>query len=250
VERRRKVEWIVILTLIWSFALVIVHVYGDKPGGQVPPLVPGRGPHLTMHFNHLCCSGCGDSAFQEMKRFTWLGQPRVVMPQGAPQQMDKGLISPKEATNQANTAPQPAGTDYGRDVVADLHVVEASKDDFDFVRLRQATRDGGLVASRMEIAGIPHFLLMAYLPHMCCGLCQTAVEEALAPGNSTALASAQPMPGHGMSSMIGAKKVDIDFTHQVVTAEFRDRGDVGMLIEALEQAGFAPQWIHLKVLTS
>jgi hypothetical protein len=248
-EGSKRVQQIVIITIIWALALIAVHVFGDKPTAPVALSTGDNGPRIVMHFKHLCCTGCGDSAFQAVKRFTWLGQPKI-MAQGAAQPLNQGLMDQQKRDNQTRTMAQPAGTDYGRDIVADMNTAEVSKDNFDFVQLSQAVRDTGLVASNMEITGIPHFQLVAYLPHMCCSACQTAVEEALPADNSASAASAQPMPGHAMAGKTGAIKVDVDMVKQFVTAEFRDHGDVGVMMQALEQAGFAPKTIHMEIFGS
>jgi hypothetical protein len=250
-EGSRRVQIIVIITIVWAAVLYAIHYFGDKPvSAQTPVPVEGAGPHFTMHFNHLCCSGCGDPVFQSIKRFTWLGQPKVVKPGAAPQPVDQGLMSQKDANQLAMTPHHPGVTDYGQDVVADVKIGEANQTDFDFVQLRQATREGGLVASTMKLEGIPHFQLLAYLPHMCCGLCQTAVQEAFTGGNGSGAAAAQPMSGQPMTSAVKPEKLDVDLPSQIVTAEYRNQVDVGLFMQTLEQAGFAPQYVHLQVFGS
>jgi hypothetical protein len=249
-EGSRKVQLIVIITLVWAATLYAIHYFGDKPVQATEVRAGGGGPHITMHFNHLCCSGCTDPVFQSVKRFTWLGQPKVVIPGATPQPVDKAGLPTQQQANQQAMTPHPGVTDYGRDIVADVKVGEASQTDFDFVQLRQAIREGGLVASTMNLEGIPRFQLTAHLPHLCCGLCQTAVQEAFTGGNGSSAASAQPIPGHPMTSVVKPEKLDVDLPSQIVTAEFRNQVDVGLFMLTLEQAGFAPEYVHLQVFGS
>jgi hypothetical protein len=50
-------------------------------------------------------------------------------------------------------------------------------EDVDFVEIDRVLREKGMVASRMELRGPPHFRLEAKVRHLCCGMCRDATER-------------------------------------------------------------------------
>lgn len=219
--------------IVWATALIAIdrsynkHLYGM----QASPPFAGR-PEMTLQINHLCCSGCYDSTFQAMKRFSWLGKPRVLQ-QVLPTQQQANQVQPGMSQDTPPSA-------YSGEIAVDVNPAQIRQ--VDFVELDRAIRDVGLVPAQIKVSGIPHFELVAYLPHFCCHTCEDAAKGALGPGKD----GGPPLALRG-AELEGAPV--IDFVQQQVRARFRNKADVTQFLRALERIGFAPRWVHLYVVT-
>jgi hypothetical protein len=98
--------------------------------------------------------------------------------------------------------------------------------------LDRALRDAGFVAARMELSGIPDMRLEAHVTHLCCNLCEVAIEK----GVKVAI-----QPG-AAGNFKWLDTINVDRPQKTVTAYPRSDSivDVGQFIGALNHLGFAP----------
>jgi hypothetical protein len=114
---------------------------------------------LSLWVNHLCCTGCLADVRQALAELPWI-DPRQILPR-------KRVISREHADR---AGPQ---SEYGGWVDVGVSAIKG----VDFVAIDRALRERGVVASRMEFAGPPHYRLEAKVHHMCCGMCRDAGER-------------------------------------------------------------------------
>ena len=98
--------------------------------------------------------------------------------------------------------------------------------------LDRTVRNAGLFAEHIEFGGIPHARLDAYVPHLCCNLCKTAIAEGVQITKQLA----------GGSDFKWLDSIAVNSPRKTVTAYARyDRAvDVGEFIAALNHLGLAP----------
>jgi hypothetical protein len=159
---------LIAMALAWALLLVSYDYHANpKPlstywaelkGSSTRPTVVSEGdtPRLKLSMPHLCCSGCLNDIRSALKPFTWLGPARIA---AQPPPIDK-------ASTLATA----------NEIYFDILDVTMA----DFVALDRALQDTGLVPERMEVSGMGHFRLEVELPHLCCTVCSTAVDEQLA----------------------------------------------------------------------
>ncbi len=151
------------LTVGWLAVLMIIDVAKNR---HLWPCIWGAQPSpptsvpLSLWINHLCCSGCLADVRAALGTLPWI-EPEAVRTR------QQKLPTAEEAEAQG-----PAGEYAGW---VDVQVKDPGL--IDFVAVDRALRDKGLVASRMEFGGVPHFRLEAEVAHLCCGVCKEAAQR-------------------------------------------------------------------------
>ncbi len=214
---------IIALTVAWLAALLLID-YTKNPHlwTKAPPPRPASAP-LSLYVNHLCCTGCLADVRAGLQTLPWVEPEKVRARQGK-------VLTVKEAE-----ALGPAG-EYGGWV--DVQVKDPGS--IDFVAVDRALRDKGLVASRMEFGGPPHFRLEAQVAHMCCGICEDAARRTTE--LTRALAAAR---------LLWVDSVTADHAKHliIVHARYLEPGktvDVSELLAALDQVGLAPYSLRVQ----
>jgi hypothetical protein len=213
---------IVTMTLVWATALFAVDylkhprplslLFGIKREGIVGA-VRLTNPTIILKMNHLCCSGCLDDLRAALQPLTWADKV----------ELDK---SAQVAGNQREQALK----DFSNCVRIEIRTGDIAR--MDFMALDRALRDAGFVAERIEFSGLPHMRLEAHLTHLCCNLCEVAVEQ----GVKTAI---QPGAG-GTFKWLDTINVDRPQKTVMASAHYDCIVDVGEFIAALNHLGFAP----------
>jgi hypothetical protein len=180
-------------------------------------------PELIIWMNHLCCSGCLDDVRQALAGLPGMNVTHVTGP--------KELLSQSEANVSKTTLP-----DYGNQVelpITDLKVL-------DLVALDRALRDKGFVAGRMELRGVEHFRLEAVLDHLCCGMCDRAIQERVA------FLKAKGMGGQ--FKWLDSVTLDHERKSIVAYARFLEPGksvDVAEFMSGLNYLGYEPHSLRI-----
>jgi hypothetical protein len=211
---------IVTMTLVWTTALFAVDylkhprplavLFGIKRQGFAGAVRLTK-PTIILKMNHLCCSGCLDDLRAALQPLTWADQ--IDLDKNAP-----------ETSNQQTL------DDFSNGLRIEIKEKDIAR--MDFVALDRAMRDAGFIAARIELSGIPHLRLEAHVTHLCCNLCEVAIEK----GIKIAI-----QPGAG-SNFKWLDTVNVDRPQKTVTAYTHDDStvDVGEFIAALNQLGFSP----------
>jgi hypothetical protein len=214
---------LIAMALAWALLLVSYDQHANpKPlstywaelkGSSTRPTVVSEGdtPRVRLSMPHLCCSGCLNDIREALKPFTWLAPARLA------------------------TQPPPVekASSVGAANDIDFDILDVTK--ADFVALDRALQDTGLVPDRMEISGMGHFRLEVELPHLCCTVCSTAVDEQLA------RLLRKETQGRWLDSMTTnhVKKT------VVIYARLNSVVDIVELTTALGHAGFAARAIRI-----
>jgi hypothetical protein len=177
-------------------------------------------PHVSMWFNHLCCSGCLSGVEAALATVPGLGKPEI--------QLDERLLSPSEA----DQITQPERIYSSR---VDVDVTDVAS--LDFVALDEALRRAGLPPEHMEWSGMLHFRLEAKLPHVCCSLCARSLSEGMD--------VAKALRGVGHFSWLDS--VSVNKEKKTITAHARLDATVDAieLLLALNHLGFAPSSLRV-----
>jgi hypothetical protein len=213
---------IVTMTLLWTTALFAVDylkhprplalLFGIKREG-VGCAVRSTKPTILLKVNHLCCSGCLDDLQAALQPLTWVDKV----------ELDKSALMVGNQHEQTLD-------DFSNSVRIEIKDKDIPR--MDFIALDRAMRDAGFVAARIEFSGIPHMRLEAHVTHLCCNLCQMALEK----GVKIAI-----RPGAD-STFKWLDTINVDRPQKTVTVYTRYDAivDVGEFIAALNQLGFAP----------
>jgi hypothetical protein len=213
---------ITVLTAAWLAVLLLID-YTKNPHlwAKATPPPPASVP-LSIWVNHLCCSGCLADVRAALETLAWI-EP------GSVREREGKLRTPEEAE-----ALGPAG-EYGGWV--DVGVRDPAS--VDFVALDRALREKGLVASRMEFAGVAHFRLEAQVAHLCCGVCEDAARRTTE--LSRALTTMRLQWVDSVTTDRARKRI-------VVHVRYLEPGrtiDVAELLGAMDQVGLAPFSLHV-----
>jgi copper chaperone CopZ len=185
----------------------------------------GKGAHLKLWINHLCCSSCLDDVRHALAPVPGIDVAHAAGP--------KQLLTHDEANKSTTSLP-----DYGNTL--DLPIADVEK--LDLVALDKALRDKGLVAARMELEGVEHFRLEAKVDHLCCGMCDRAARERIA--------FLKTRGQGGQLKWLDSVNVDHDDKTIVAHARFVQPGkavDVADFLGALNDAGYAPRSVQIMV---
>jgi hypothetical protein len=211
------------LTVAWlGFLLLIDYTKNPHLWTKAPPPRPASAP-LSLYVNHLCCTGCLADVQAGLKTLPWIEPDKVRA------RKDKVL------TTVEAEAMGPAG-EYGGWV--DVQVKDPAR--IDFVAVDRALRDKGLVASRMEFGGPPHFRLEAQVAHMCCGICEDAARRTTELTRAVAAAR-----------LLWVDSVTADHAKHLIVVHARylkpgNTVDVAELLAALDQIGLAPYALRVE----
>lgn len=151
---------IAVMIVVWLAVLLAID-YTKNPHLWAAGVVPARPPSaaLSLWVNHLCCTGCLADVRQALADLPWIDPERI--------RARERVISREQADA---AGPQ---SEYGGWVDAGVRDING----VDFVAIDRALRERGMVASRIEFAGPPHFRLAARVHHLCCGMCRDAGER-------------------------------------------------------------------------
>ena len=212
---------IVTMTLVWTTALFAVDylkhprplsvLFGIKRQGFAGAVRLTK-PTIILKMNHLCCSGCLDDLRAALQPLTWADKI----------DLDKNAPGGQVISRRSTTSP----------IRLRIEIKEKDIARMDFMALDRAMRDAGFIAARIEFSGIPHLRLEAHVTHLCCNLCEVAIEK----GVKIAI-----QPGAG-SNFKWLDTVNVDRPQKTVTAytHYDSTVDVGEFIAALNQLGFSP----------
>jgi hypothetical protein len=212
---------IVTMTLLWTTALFAVDylrhprplalLFGIKRD-RVGVAVRSTKPTILLKVNHLCCSGCLDDLQAALQPLTWVEKV----------ELDKSALL---VGNQYEPI-----DDFSNSVRIEIKDKDIPR--IDFMALDRAMRDAGFVAARIEFSGIPHMRLDAHVTHLCCNLCQVAMEKGV---------KIATRPGAN-STFKWLDTINVDRPQKMVTVytHYDAIIDVGEFITALNQLGFAP----------
>ncbi|HUG52311.1 MAG TPA: hypothetical protein VMR21_01865 [Vicinamibacteria bacterium] len=210
----------IVMTVVWLGVLIAID-YTKNPHLRAAA-APERPPTaaLSLWVNHLCCTGCLSDVRDALAALPWVDAEQI--------RARKAVVSREHAEMQG------AQSDYGGWV--DVGVSDVAG--VDFVAIDHALRERGLVASRMEFAGPPHYRLEAKVGHLCCGLCREAAQ------GLTTLERAR-------ARLRWVDSVTADRAAHTVTVHARYQGpgeavDVADLLGAFDEAGLPP--FSLRVL--
>ena len=213
---------IVTVALLWTTALFAVDyvkhprplslLFGIKREGLGGTVRVTR-PTILLRVNHLCCSGCLDDLQAALQPLTWVDKV----------ELDKSALM-------AGNQHEQMLDDFSNSVRIEVKDKDIPR--MDFIALDRAMRDAGFVAARIEFSGIPRMRLEAHVTHLCCNLCQVALEK----GVKLAI---QPGAGSGFKWL---DTTNVDRPRKTVTAysHYGTIVDVGEFIATLNQLGFAP----------
>jgi hypothetical protein len=213
---------IVTIALLWTTALFAVDyvkhprplslLFGIKREGLGGTIRITK-PTILLRVNHLCCSGCLDDLQAALQPLTWVDKV----------ELDKSALM-------AGNQHEQTLDDFSNSVRIEIKDKDIPR--MDFIALDRAMRDAGFVAARIEFSGIPRMRLEAHVTHLCCNLCQVALEK----GVKLAI-----QPGTG-STFKWLDTMNVDRPQKTVTvySHYDTIVDVGEFIAALDQLGFAP----------
>jgi hypothetical protein len=213
---------IVTLALLWTTALFAVDyvkhprplslLFGIKRAGLGGTVRVTR-PTIFLRVNHLCCSGCLDDMQAALQPLTWVDKV----------ELDKSALV-------AGNQHEQTLDDFSNSVRIEIKDKDLPR--MDFIALDRALRDAGFVAARIEFSGIPRMRLEAHVTHLCCNLCQVALEKGL---------KLAIQPGAG-STFKWLDTTNVDRPRKTVTvySHYDTVVDGGEFIAALNQLGFAP----------
>jgi copper chaperone CopZ len=180
----------------------------------------GQGARLVLWMNHLCCTGCLADIRQALAGVQGVDLANASGP--------KQLLTQEQANLQSASTSLP---DYGNTV--ELPITDLEK--LDLVAIDRALRDKGLVAGRIELAGVEHFRLEATLDHLCCGMCDRAIHERVAFLKSKGLG--------GQFKWLDSVNVDHEKKTVIAYARFLEPGktvDVAEFLSGLNYLGYEP----------
>ena len=209
------------MTLLWTTALFAVDylrhprplalLFGIKRD-RVGVAVRSTKPTILLKVNHLCCSGCLDDLQAALQPLTWVEKV----------ELDKSALLVGNQYEQID--------DFSNSVRIEIKDKDIPR--IDFMALDRAMRDAGFVAARIEFSGIPHMRLDAHVTHLCCNLCQVAMEKGV---------KIATRPGAN-STFKWLDTINVDRPQKMVTVytHYDAIIDVGEFITALNQLGFAP----------
>lgn len=224
----KKATTLLAVMVVWAIVLVGVDRAFNPPPAVYKPVAGGTHPHVEIGIKHFCCTGCNDSAFKAISKFSWLGQPKL---------LNKTL--PSVDDQKAKGKEMTKVDAYSGTVVADLNPEQLTQ--VDFVALDRAIRDEGLVPFEMKVKGFSNFTLVASLPHICCPACVGALEAKFNPK--------APEGGGGSAfTMLGLQgQPKVSEVSKEVETNHTLEADVYELFRALEESGFAPSKLHMSV---
>jgi hypothetical protein len=157
------------MALAWALCLVVYDQHANpRPfatywaefmGSSTRPTVVSEAdtPRVRLSMPHLCCTGCLNDVRAALKPFAWLAPARL-------------------------TTEPPAVESAEGDDIATAHEIDFDITDItkaEFVAMRRALEDTGLVPDKIELSGMGHFRLEVDLPHLCCKVCSRAVDQQL-----------------------------------------------------------------------
>jgi hypothetical protein len=212
---------IVAMSVAWLAALLAID-YTKNPhlwaSAEAPPRPPSAA--LSLWVNHLCCTGCLADVREALAGLPWI-DPRQIRAR-------ERVISREQAETAGPQAEYGGWVDVG----------VTALDGVDFVAIDRALRERGMVASRMEFAGPPHYRLEARVHHLCCGMCRDAGERV------TALDGAR-------ARLRWVDSVTADRGAHTVTvhARYQSPGqavDVADLLGAFDEAGLPPLSLRVR----
>lgn len=160
----------VLLVLAWALLLFaydqrvspkpFATYWAEFKGSSTRPAAESQGdvPHVRISLPHLCCQESLEEVQKAVASLTWLAPAR---PSREPPRSGTAAL--------ARDAMDPYDIDFD---IRDLQKA-------DFALLDQALRDTGFVPDRIEISGMGHFRLEVELPHLCCTVCSSAVDDQL-----------------------------------------------------------------------
>jgi hypothetical protein len=213
---------IIAMTLVWATALFAVDylkhprplslLFGIKRE-RLGDAVRLTKPTILLRMNHLCCSGCLDDLRAALQPLTWADKV----------ELDKAALG-------AGNQHEQTLDDFSNSVRIEIKDKDIPR--MDFMALDRAMRDAGFVAARIEFSGIPHMRLEAHVTHLCCNLCQVAIEKGV---------KIATRPG-AASTFKWLDTLNVDRPQKTVTVSthYDTIVDVGEFIAALNQLGFAP----------
>ncbi len=214
---------VVAMVALWAGALFGLD-YTKNPHlwrPQQAPALSGEGVHLRLWIEHLCCTGCLADVTKALEPLDWLGTPR-------PQ---PGLLP--EALADARTEGLPQYGGY-------LDVPVSDVERLDLVMVDRVVRDAGLVPSRIELGGLAHFRLEADVPHLCCAMCRSGLDQGLAVARVAAF--------RGQFTWLDSVVVSKEKKRIVAYARYLEPGktfDVGEFLAGLNFVGFAPATVKV-----
>ncbi len=184
-----------------------------------------QGPQLILYMNHVCLTNCADDLRQALAAVPGLDMAHAATPD---QSSSKG-----QADKQAASLPE-----FGNDVEIPI----SSLGDLDLVAVDHALRDKGLVAGRMEIAGIPHLHFEATVENLYCKSCDRSIVERI---NFLKAKGAG-----GQFTWLDSVDVKPETNTIVAYARYVEPGksvDAAELFSGLNEVGYAPR--SVRVLT-
>ena len=222
---------ILIISIVFAATLVAVDKLFTPPVPKVA-IDSATKPRIEVQIRHFCCTGCNDSAFQALSRFTWLAEPRPFK-QDLPSvdSVKKGAAASKDESAGNNA--------YAGGLAAEVRVDQINQ--IDFMELNHAIRQAGLVPYEIKLIGIPQFELVANLPHVCCPACVVALESTFNPKKPEGGGPAPTI----LTGIEGAPRVSE--VQKEVSATFRGQANISQFMNLLEGAGFAPSKIQVSL---
>ncbi len=160
-----SVRQIVVLTvLIAALLFAIDRIKNPRPaviesGDHPTPSSGAERPTISLWLNGQCFEGCRTGLAEALSEVSWLEAPTMIdsRPAAAPNAVHK----------------------EGKRVIIPIKDPDRNLKSIDFVTVVAALHKGGFAASQMEFSGLPHYRLVADLPHLCSPECVTGTREAM-----------------------------------------------------------------------
>lgn len=219
-----SVKQIIVMTAITCVALFALDYYKNPQLWHSRSVGMARpGVRLTLWINHMCCLGCLADVRQALAGVPGIDVANATDP--------KQLLTQAEAKMQGASLP-----DYPNAV--ELPISDLKK--LDLVAVDRALRDKGVVAGRMELSGVEHFRLEALLEHLCCGMCDSSIQERIAflKANGSA----------GQLKWLDSVMVDNEKKTVAAHARFLEPGktvDVVEFLSGLNYLGYEPSSLRI-----
>lgn len=215
---------IIAMTIVWALMLVTYDRLFSKGLFAPTPEQVARltTPEVWMRIDHVACSGGSEEVVRAIKTLPWLGEPEV--------KEEPKLLSAEE-NKKARLAVSCAIV-----VMADVHDVAQA----DFVEVTNALRKFGIFPAGLEFGGIPHFALEAEVSHhIRCPSCEQAAKNAMTPKKD---------PELGVTfKWLDSARVNQEAKTITAYVKYNHIAHIGVMIRALDQAGFPPLSMGVQV---